>query len=88
MPPEVFEILREVVEALVQGLAITIAPHQMMWSTIEAGEIPFEKPHAASSRICCRWGERGVSPPDMGQQIRHVLSGIYADRASDKDALP
>ena len=33
VPPEVFEILREVVEALSQGLAITIAPHQMILST-------------------------------------------------------
>jgi hypothetical protein len=32
LPPEVFEILREVVEALAGGLAITIAPHQSSWS--------------------------------------------------------
>jgi excisionase family DNA binding protein len=39
VPPEVFEILREVVEALAQGLAITIAPHQMVLSTSEAADI-------------------------------------------------
>ena len=39
VPPEVFEILREVVEALAQGLAITIAPHQMILSTSEAADI-------------------------------------------------
>src|ERR1700722_8917022 len=39
VPPEVFEILREVVEALSQGLAITIAPHQMILSTSEAADI-------------------------------------------------
>jgi excisionase family DNA binding protein len=39
VPPEVFEILREVVEALAQGLAITIAPHQKILSTSEAADI-------------------------------------------------
>ena len=39
LPPEVLEILREVVEALAQGLAITIAPHQMVLSTSEAADI-------------------------------------------------
>src|SRR5258707_6731356 len=39
VPPEIFEILREVVEALAQGLAITIAPHQMILSTSEAADI-------------------------------------------------
>lgn len=39
LPPEVFEILREVVEALAQGLAITVAPHQMVLSTSEAADI-------------------------------------------------
>ena len=39
MPPEIFEILREVVEALSQGLAITIAPHQMNSLTSEAAGI-------------------------------------------------
>jgi excisionase family DNA binding protein len=39
LPPEVFEILREVVGALAQGLAITVAPHQMILSTSEAADI-------------------------------------------------
>ena len=39
VPAEAFEILREVVEALAQGLAITIAPHQMVLSTSEAADI-------------------------------------------------
>jgi excisionase family DNA binding protein len=39
LPPEVFEIFRAVVEALSQGLAITIAPHQMILSTTEAADI-------------------------------------------------
>jgi excisionase family DNA binding protein len=39
VPPEIFDILREVVEALAQGLAITIAPHQMILSTSEAADI-------------------------------------------------
>jgi excisionase family DNA binding protein len=39
LPPEVFVVLREVVEALTQGLAITIAPHRMVLSTSEAADI-------------------------------------------------
>jgi excisionase family DNA binding protein len=39
LPPEVFLILRDVVSALSQGLAITIAPHQMILSTSEAADI-------------------------------------------------
>jgi excisionase family DNA binding protein len=39
LPPEVFEIFRAAVEALSQGLAITIAPHQMVLSTSEAADI-------------------------------------------------
>jgi excisionase family DNA binding protein len=39
LPPEVFVILRDVVSALSQGLAITIAPHQMILSTSEAADV-------------------------------------------------
>ncbi|WP_239406192.1 helix-turn-helix domain-containing protein [Frankia sp. Cj3] len=39
LPPEIFEVVREVVETLAQGLAITIAPHQMVLSTTEAADI-------------------------------------------------
>ena len=39
LPGEVFEVLREVVVALSQGLAITVAPHQTVLSTSEAAQL-------------------------------------------------
>ena len=39
LPAEVFEVLREVVAALSQGLAITVAPHQTVLSTTEAAQL-------------------------------------------------
>ena len=39
LPGEVFEVLREVVAALSQGLAITVAPHQTVLSTSEAAQL-------------------------------------------------
>ena len=36
LPGEIFEVLRDVVAALAQGLAITVAPHQTVLSTSEA----------------------------------------------------
>lgn len=39
LPGEVFEVLREVVAALAQGLAITVAPHQTVLSTSEAAHL-------------------------------------------------
>src|ERR1035438_1608334 len=39
LPDEVFEVLREVVAALSQGLAITVAPHQTVLSTTEAAQL-------------------------------------------------
>lgn len=39
LPSEVFEVLREVVSALSQGLAITVAPHQTVLSTSEAAQL-------------------------------------------------
>lgn len=39
LPGEVFEVLREVVAAMSQGLAITVAPHQTVLSTSEAAEV-------------------------------------------------
>ena len=39
LPGEVFEVLREVVAALSQGLAITVTPHQTVLSTSEAAQL-------------------------------------------------
>ncbi len=39
LPPEVFEVLREVVAALAQGQAVTIAPVHQRISTQEAADL-------------------------------------------------
>ncbi|MEY9211769.1 helix-turn-helix domain-containing protein [Thermobifida halotolerans] len=39
IPDEVYEVLRDVVTALSQGLAISIAPHNTMLTTQEAAEL-------------------------------------------------
>ena len=39
LPGEVLEVLREVVAALSQGLAITVAPHHSVLSTSEAAQL-------------------------------------------------
>ncbi len=39
LPGEVYEVLREVVSALSEGLAITVAPHQTVLSTSEAAQV-------------------------------------------------
>jgi excisionase family DNA binding protein len=39
VPDELYRVLRDVVEALSQGLAITIAPHNTMLTTQEAADL-------------------------------------------------
>jgi excisionase family DNA binding protein len=39
LPGEILEVLRDVVAALAQGLAITVAPHQTVLSTSEAASV-------------------------------------------------
>jgi len=39
LPPEIFAVLRDVTEAMVQGRAITVAPHEQVLSTQEAAEL-------------------------------------------------
>jgi len=39
VPDELYEVLRDVVEALSHGLAITIAPHNTMLTTQEAADL-------------------------------------------------
>jgi excisionase family DNA binding protein len=39
VPDELYAVLRDVVEALAQGLAITIAPHNTMLTTQEAADL-------------------------------------------------
>jgi len=49
LPEPMFEVLLQVAAAMKAGLAVTVAPHQLMLSTQEAADllrisIPFEKP--------------------------------------------
>ena len=79
MPPEVFEILREVVEALAQGLAITIAPHQMILSTGEAADIL-----GVSRPTLVRLLEAGEIPfeqPGRHRRVRLADVLAYRERA-------
>ena len=79
LPPEVFEILREVVETLSQGLAITIAPHQMVLSTSEAAEIL-----GVSRPTLVRLLESGKIPfeqPGRHRRVRLADVLAYGERA-------
>lgn len=76
LPPEVFEILREVMEALAQGLAITIAPHQMVLSTSEAADIL-----GVSRPTLVRLLEAGEIPFEQPGRHRRVrLADVLAHR--------
>jgi len=80
LPPEVFEILREVVEALAGGLAITIAPHQMVLSTSEAADIL-----GVSRPTLVRLLEAGEIPFEQPARHRRVrLADVlaYQERAA------
>jgi excisionase family DNA binding protein len=80
LPPEVFEILREVVEALAGGLAITIAPHQMILSTSEAADIL-----GVSRPTLVRLLESGGIPfeqPGRHRRVRLADVLAYQERAA------
>lgn len=67
LPGEVFEVLREVVTALSQGLAITVAPHQTVLSTSEAAQLL-----GVSRPTLVRLLESGEMPFDKPGRHRRV----------------
>src|SRR6266581_5904690 len=67
LPGEVFEVLREVVSALSQGLAITVAPHQTALSTSEAAQLL-----GVSRPTLVRLLESGEMPFDKPGRHRRV----------------
>ena len=67
LPGEVFEVLREVVAALAQGLAITVAPHQTVLSTSEAAQLL-----GVSRPTLVRLQESGEIPFDKPGRHRRV----------------
>jgi|SRR5882724_1721271 len=84
LPGEVFEILRDVVAALSQGLAITIAPHQTVLSTSEAAGLL-----GVSRPTLVRLLESGEIPFDQPGRHRRVrLADLlaYQQRASRRRA--
>jgi excisionase family DNA binding protein len=85
LPPEVFEIFRDVVEALAQGLAITIAPHQMILSTSEAADIL-----GVSRPTIVRLLEAGAIPfeqPGRHRRVRLADVLAYHERAAGLDQM-
>ncbi len=67
LPGEVFEVLREVVTALSQGFAITVAPHQTVLSTSEAAQLL-----GVSRPTLVRLLESGAIPFDKPGRHRRV----------------
>lgn len=67
LPGEVFEVLREVISALSQGLAITIAPHQTVLTTSEAAQLL-----GVSRPTLVRLLESGEMPFDKPGRHRRV----------------
>jgi excisionase family DNA binding protein len=74
LPAEVFDILRVVVDALSEGLAITIAPHHTVLSTSEAADIL-----GVSRPTLVRLLEAGEIPFDQPGRHRRVrLADVLA----------
>jgi excisionase family DNA binding protein len=78
LPGEIFEVLRDVVAALAQGLAITVAPHQTVLSTSEAASIL-----GVSRPTLVRLLEAGEIPfSQPGRHRRVRLADLLAHRES------
>jgi excisionase family DNA binding protein len=80
LPGEVFEVLRDVVAALAQGLAITVAPHQTVLSTSEAAGLL-----GVSRPTLVRLLEAGEIPfiqPGRHRRVRLADLLAYQQRAS------
>lgn len=79
VPEELYAVLRDVVAALSQGLAITIAPHNAMLTTQEAADLL-----SISRPTLVRLLTEGEIPYSMrGRHRRLMLSDVldYRDRA-------
>ncbi|MGH3401549.1 MAG: helix-turn-helix domain-containing protein [Streptosporangiaceae bacterium] len=86
LPGEIFEVLRDVVAALAQGLAITVAPHQTVLSTSEAATLL-----GVSRPTLVRLLEAGEIPfsqPGRHRRVRLADLLAYQQRASRGRAVP
>jgi excisionase family DNA binding protein len=80
LPDEIFEVLRDVVAALAQGMAITVAPHQTVLSTSEAASLL-----GVSRPTLVRLLEAGEIPfsqPGRHRRVRLADLLAYQQRAS------
>jgi len=85
LPAEVFEVLRDVVEALSRGLAITVAPHETVLSTSEAAGIL-----GVSRPTLVRLLESGEIPfeqPGTHRRVRLADVLAYHERALRRRAV-
>jgi len=74
LPPEVYRVLRDVVEAMSQGLAITIAPHNTQLTTQEAADLL-----GMSRPTVIRLLEAGEIPFRMRGRHRRVMLADVVD---------
>ncbi|MGO1055762.1 helix-turn-helix domain-containing protein [Crossiella sp. CA198] len=79
LPPEVFEVLRDVVQAMSQGLAITIVPHHTVLTTSGAAQLL-----GVSRPTLVRLLEAGEIPYEQPNRHRRIMLAdvlAYQDRA-------
>lgn len=84
LPAEVFDVLRDVIEALSRGLAITVAPHETVLSTGEAARIL-----GLSRPTLVRLLESGEIPfeqPGKHRRVRLADVLAYQERAQRRRA--
>ena len=80
LPPEVFEVLRDVVAAMVQGQAVTIAPVHQRLTTQEAADlVGVSRPTLVK---LLESGEIAFEQPGRHRRVRLADVLAYRDRAS------
>jgi excisionase family DNA binding protein len=80
LPPEVFEVLRDVVEAMAQGQAVTIAPVHQRLTTQEAADLlGVSRPTVVK---LLESGEIPFEQPGRHRRIRLADVLAYRERAS------
>jgi excisionase family DNA binding protein len=82
LPAEVFEVLREVVQAMSCGLAVTVAPHHTVLTTSEAAQLL-----GVSRPTLVRLLEAGEIPYEQPVRHRRVrLADVLAYQARTSHA--
>lgn len=82
LPPEVFEVLRDVVKAMAQGQAVTIAPVHQRLTTQEAADLlGVSRPTVVK---LLESGEIPFEQPGRHRRVRLADVLSYRERASDE----